>query len=290
VLVVGCIHGTECAGIRLIRALRTAAPRADLWLVPNLNPDGYRLGARQNGRGVDLNRNFRAGWRARGVRWDPQYAGPAPWSERETRLARALIRRIEPDVTLWYHQPQGLVRAWGASVPEARRFARLAGERFRAIRWPRGTAPNWQNHRFPGTASFVVELPPGRLSDARLRRHARAVVGLAEGPDPVRWRRSLALGVHTAGGLVRGVQLPPEGALYFTWDPLLRRAPNRAWRRWGTDGLVRMVLRVLADFRRAHPAAPRVGVGDLSRPHGGPFDEARLAPERARRRPLLPTA
>jgi murein endopeptidase len=32
-----------------------------------------------------------------------------------------------------------------------------------------------------------------------------------------------------------------------------------------------MVLRVLADFRRAHPAAPRVGVGDLSRPHGGPF-------------------
>jgi murein endopeptidase len=271
VLVVGCSHGTECAAIRLVRALRRTNPRADLWLVPNLNPDGFRLGVRQNGRGVDLNRNFRSEWRPRGRRWDPQYAGPRPWSELETRLARALIRRIEPDVTLWYHQPQGLVRAWGASVPEARRFARLAHEPFRAIRWPRGTAPNWQNHRFPGTTSFVVELPPGPLSNARLRRHARAVVALAERPEPVLWRPSLATGVHTAGRLVRGVQLPAEGNLYFTWDPLLRRAPNRAWRRWGTDRLVRTVLRVLEDFRRAHPAAPRVGVGDLSRPSGGPF-------------------
>jgi murein endopeptidase len=271
VLVVGCIHGNECAGIRLVRALRQSDPRADLWLVANLNPDGYRLGVRQNARGVDLNRNFGGEWRARGVRWDPQFSGPRPWSESETRFARRLISRIEPDVTLWYHQPQGLVRAWGASIPEARRFARLAGERFRALRWPRGTAPNWQNHRLPGSASFVVELPPGPLSNARLRRHARAVLALAERPEPVRWRHSLALGVQTAGRLVRGVQLPAEGNVYFTWDPLLRRAPNRAWRRWGTDRLVRTVLRVLSDFRRAHPAAPRIGVGDLSRPHGGPF-------------------
>jgi murein endopeptidase len=271
VLVIGCIHGTECAGIRLIRMLQKTSPRADLWLVPNLNPDGYRLGVRQNGRGVDLNRNFGSEWRARGGRWDPQYPGPSPWSEVETRLARRLITKIQPDVTLWYHQPQGLVRAWGASIPEGHRFARLAGERFRALRWPRGTAPNWQNHRFPGTTSFVVELPPGPLSNARLRRHARAVVAFAEQPEPVRWRRSVALGVQTAGRLVRGVRLPAEGNLYFTWDPLLRHSPNRAWRRWGTDRLVRTVLRVLAAYLRAYPAAPRVGVGDLSRPNGGPF-------------------
>jgi murein endopeptidase len=271
VLVVGCIHGTECAGLRVIRALRTTAPRADLWLIPNLNPDGFRLRVRQNGRGVDLNRNFRTQWRRRGVRWDPQYSGPRPWSECETRLARALITRIQPDVTLWYHQPQGLVRAWGASVPEARRFARLAGERFRALRWPRGTAPNWQNHRFPGTASFVVELPPGPLDSASVGRHARAVIALAERPEPIRWRHSVAVGAPTGGRLLRGVQLPAEGGLYFTWDPLLRHAPNRSWRRWGTDRLVRTVLRVLADFRRAHPHAPRIGIGDLSRPHGGRF-------------------
>jgi hypothetical protein len=38
-----------------------------------------------------------------------------------------------------------------------------------------GTAPNWQNHRFPGAASFVVELPRGTLGPAAAARHARAV-------------------------------------------------------------------------------------------------------------------
>jgi murein endopeptidase len=32
-----------------------------------------------------------------------------------------------------------------------------------------------------------------------------------------------------------------------------------------------MILRVLDGYARAHPAAPRVGVGDLSRPRGGDF-------------------
>jgi murein endopeptidase len=271
VLVVGCIHGNECAGTAVVEALRRSRPSADLWLVPNLNPDGRRLGIRTNARGVDLNRNFPWGWRRRGRPWDPQHSGVRPWSERETRIARSLIRRVRPDVTIWYHQPQGLVRAWGASVPEARRFARLAGERFRAIRWPSGTAPNWQNHRFAGTTSFVVELPAGRMSRAAVRRHARAIVRLAETPEPVRWRRSRSTGFPDAGRLSRGVQLPSESSTFFTWDPLLRQSPNRAWRRWGTDRLVRTVLRVLADFERAHPGAPRVGVGDLSRPRGGDF-------------------
>jgi murein endopeptidase len=30
-------------------------------------------------------------------------------------------------------------------------------------------------------------------------------------------------------------------------------------------------VRVLNDYARAHPDAPRVGIGDLSRPHGGDF-------------------
>ncbi len=52
--------------------------------------------------------------------------------------------------------------------------------RFRAIRWPRGTAPNWQNHRFPGTSSFVVELPAGPLAPAAANRQARAVLALLD--------------------------------------------------------------------------------------------------------------
>jgi murein endopeptidase len=98
----------------------------------------------------------------------------------------------------------------------------------------------------------------------------------ANGPPPevpIAWRRSRAEGLPMAGRLVRGVQLPEQGPDWFTWDPVLKRSPNRPWRRWGTDRLVRTLLRVLREYRGAHPAAPRLGIGDLSRRHGGRFDE-----------------
>jgi murein endopeptidase len=90
-------------------------------------------------------------------------------------------------------------------------------------------------------------------------------------PEPIRWRHSVALGTPAAGRLLRGVRFPAEGRHFFTWDPLLHRRPDRAWRRWGTDRLVRIVLRVVRDYASAHPRAPRVGIGDLSRPRGGYF-------------------
>jgi len=180
-LVVGCIHGNECAGTAVARILAHSSPSVDLWVVSNLNPDGFALGRRQNGRGVDLNRNFPSEWRAGGRPWDPEYPGPKPLSEPETRAAARLIRRIKPSVTIWFHQPQALVRAWGPSRPAAQRYARLAGMRFRAIRWPRGTAPNWQNHRFPIRSSFVVELPTGLLTPVAASRQAQAVLALIEG-------------------------------------------------------------------------------------------------------------
>jgi len=90
-------------------------------------------------------------------------------------------------------------------------------------------------------------------------------------PERIHWRHSVAVGLPEAGSLVRGVQLPPHGRDYFTWDPILKRQPNRGWRRWATDDLIRTVLSVIRAYARAHPAAPRVGIGDLSRPHGGDF-------------------
>ncbi len=84
-------------------------------------------------------------------------------------------------------------------------------------------------------------------------------------------RPSRAVGLPWAGRLVGGVQLPPRGRHYFTWDLVLRRSPDRGWRRWGTDRLVRTVLRVVRTYADAHPSAPRLGIGDLSRPYGGDF-------------------
>jgi murein endopeptidase len=90
--------------------------------------------------------------------------------------------------------------------------------------------------------------------------------------DPaIAWRHSQAIGKPYAGRLVDGVQLPAEGRDFWTYDWGLRTSPNRPWRRWGTDRLVRTLLDVLAGYRAAHPEAPRVGIADLSRTHGGRF-------------------
>jgi murein endopeptidase len=90
-------------------------------------------------------------------------------------------------------------------------------------------------------------------------------------PPEVEWRRSQALGGPNSGALVRGVQLPVFGRHFVTWDPVRERRPNRGWRRWGTDRLVRVLLRVARDHRRAHPQAPPLVIGDLSRRRGGDF-------------------
>ena len=99
-----------------------------------------------------------------------------------------------------------------------------------------------------------------------------AVVVTAPAVDPpIAWRDSRALGKPYAGRLVRGVQLPAEGRDFWTYDWGTRLSPNRPWRRWGTDRLVRTLLDVIGAYRAAHPGAARVGIADLSRPHGGPF-------------------
>jgi murein peptide amidase A len=177
VLVVGCIHGDEPEGAKVTRRLisRARMQGASLWVVPSLNPDGRTAGTRHNARGVDLNRNFPSEWERLG------FSGPRALSEPETRAAVRLIRRLRPAVTIWFHQPQRVVRAWGRSRDIARRYAQLAGARFAAIRWPPGSAPNWQNQRLRAR-SFVVELRPGRLPVRAAEGHARAVIEIARAP------------------------------------------------------------------------------------------------------------
>ena len=98
------------------------------------------------------------------------------------------------------------------------------------------------------------------------------------GPDtvearlpPIAWRISRSLGEPWDGRLRDGVRLPASGPDWFTWDPIHDAPGNRPWRRWGTDTLLRTLLAVLREYRAANPGAPRIGVMDLSRHHGGPF-------------------
>jgi murein peptide amidase A len=175
ILVVGCIHGNECAGLRIVSALERArvVKGVQLWLVPEMNPDGTAAGTRQNAHGVDLNRNFPYQWQRVS---NPIYnSGPRPASEPETQAAIKLIRRLRPAVTIWYHQHEDLVDMPGGDRGVPRRYAQLAHLRATCLPFLPGTATGWSNHTFPGTTAFVVELPAGSVGAAALADHARAV-------------------------------------------------------------------------------------------------------------------
>src|SRR6476660_6508376 len=134
---------------------------------------------------VDLNRNSSQGRRFLGGPGTPYYAGPKAFSEPETRAIRSLILRVRPAVTIWYHQPFGLVdRPETGNDAIARAYSRISGLRFSPLTPRPGSMSRWENVRVRPGSSIVVELPPGTLSAADAQRHAAAVLGLAAGATP----------------------------------------------------------------------------------------------------------
>ena len=177
VLVVGCIHGNEPAGIAIADRLATLPPLrgVDLWIVPDLNPDGVAANTRQNADGVDLNRNFPWHWLPLGPPGSTYYPGPHALSEPESRIAYRLVLRLRPAVAIRFHQHLDLVDESGGSVAVERQFAAVARLPLRRlVRYP-GSATTWEDHAVPTGTAFVVELGPGRLASADVGRFARAV-------------------------------------------------------------------------------------------------------------------
>lgn len=186
VLVVGCVHGDECAGRvvaeRLAATTAGGAPGVRVLVVRNLNPDGFARGTRGNARGVDLNRNALVGWRRIGGRGSRHFSGLRPFSEPESQAIRELLLRERPRIVVWYHQPLR-----GVDVPEsgddllARRYAKRVGLPVRPLPAYPGSLSRWTNTRVRAGSSFVVELAAGALRAAAAQRHAAAVLELARG-------------------------------------------------------------------------------------------------------------
>lgn len=178
VVVVGAIHGDETAGMRIARRLIHAPPlrRVRLFVVPTINPDGVAAGTRGNAHGVDLNRNFPYRWRPlRGG----EYSGPRPLSEPEAWGAYGFIYLIRPDVTIWFHQPFGLIDRPDGNPFAAHRFSQLIDLPFHRLRGPYpGSASRWQTHAFPWSTAFVAELP-SRVSPSLISKGTAAVRTLA---------------------------------------------------------------------------------------------------------------
>jgi protein MpaA len=178
VLIVGCIHGDEPAGIAIARALerRHPPPSVQLSVIEDLNPDGVAAGTRQNAHYVDLNRNFPDAWRPIGRPGDEQYSGTAPLSEPEARAAAAFLNRVRPTLTIWFHQRAGVVDESGGDLAVEARFAQAIGLPLRRLtRYP-GSVATWENNHLAGSTAFVVELPAGAATPIMIRRAADAAL------------------------------------------------------------------------------------------------------------------
>lgn len=184
VIVVGCIHGDESAGMDIVAELkRTTATRGvDLWLVPTMNPDGTSARIRHNAHGVDLNRNFPPTWQPLAAAGNWEYGGPSAASEPETRAMLALGDLVAPDLVLWYHQDLNRISpASGRQGAIRARYAELAGLPLIGVSGGTytGTANRWGKSVVSARgASFTVELGPTLDAD-QVRRHAAAVVRVA---------------------------------------------------------------------------------------------------------------
>jgi len=179
-LVVGCIHGSEPAGVTIVDRLARSRPPAGtaLLLVRSVNPDGQLRGTRQNARGVDLNRNFPTRWAGGGAPGEVYYPGPRAGSEPETQAVLRLVAAEQPDVTIWYHQHLDLVDLSGGDAAISRRYARRSGLRAEQLTRFGGSVATWQNTVHRGTTAVVVELP-ARVDGPMQVRHVAAVLAAA---------------------------------------------------------------------------------------------------------------
>jgi murein peptide amidase A len=182
VIIVGTMHGDEPAGrhvayalIRAVQDKRFTIRGVNLWVVPAMNPDGFKAQTRQNAHYVDLNRNFPYHWVPLG---GTTYSGPRPSSEVETRMMQTLLRHKKPRFIVSIHQPLN-------SVDSDNKNAGLADRLHRYLHLPmsnlncggqcHGTMTGWYNHHFAG-AAITIEFSSRAVVGDQALRYGRRIV------------------------------------------------------------------------------------------------------------------
>jgi predicted deacylase len=157
--VIGSIHGDETAGMGVTTRLKTRAlpSNLDLWLIPMANPDGVAAHTRTNAHRVDLNRNFPYRWRKINV-GKSTYSGPSAASEPETKALMRFITRVNPRITITFHQPlfgvgtntkrNDVVRALASAI-------QLPVESYSCTGVCYGSFTSWHNYYKTGVAVTV---------------------------------------------------------------------------------------------------------------------------------------
>lgn len=202
VLVTGNIHGVEwisCqVALGLLRALTTPdlltlRARAEVWVIPCVNPDGYArtfisggqgslAGLRTNANGVDLNRNFplpaghqrkRLPGAGSAIPGKATYVGTGPLSEPESHALAQLLSEQDFHAGLNGHSFMGkVIPARALQRSDALVYKRLA----------RALAAAQREQRYGRLASNWIDTFTGELEDYQHHHHRMWAVCLETFP------------------------------------------------------------------------------------------------------------
>jgi protein MpaA len=189
-LIMAGIHGSEPAGIPLVRRLaQYLQQRPQLLqgrkviLLPVANPDGVAHNSRYNARGVDLNRNFSTANRINSKRF-----GRTALSEPEARLIAQLIRQYAPDRIVSIHQPLACIDYDGPSRSLAIRMSEYCNLPLIKLGAKPGSLGSYAGTTL-GTPIITLELPriADRLDSQRLwRQYGPALIAAVVYPNRVK--------------------------------------------------------------------------------------------------------
>jgi protein MpaA len=191
IVVLAAIHGDEAETTVIVSEALRCVPPGDLQAAVILcgNPDGMLRGARGNGRGVDLNRNFpTSNWspdpvfyksRANDARDIALSPGTEPASEPETRALLSLVERLKPRAVVSLHSALACVDDSGASHLGRQLAARCALPLLTKIGYPTpGSMGTWAAEQ--GLNLVTLELEDASLYTLK-DRHVPILIDLMTG-------------------------------------------------------------------------------------------------------------
>lgn len=157
-----------------------------VYVIPNINPDGFRAGTRRNANGVDLNRNFPANdWKKDvtmpGGELVINGGGSSPLSEPESQAIANFVTGIGPKLVLTYHSVASIVsgNSVGLSDSWAQSYAGTSGYNYSAFGEEdnifhydtTGAFETWMHDKI-GIPTILVELGSSTNSEFYLNRSA----------------------------------------------------------------------------------------------------------------------
>ena len=200
-----------------------------IWFIPMVNPDGVTLqqfglqafpksthkalikmndGSKNfkrwkaNAKGVDLNRQYNAGWKTiknnPGKPYYQNYKGKAPHTASETKAVLKLVNQIDPQMAVSYHS-SGRIIYWNYDQPlsnyyrdhaYAKQISKLTG--YALVYYPRGYIPSGG-----GFTDWFIHTKKRPAFTPEISRHV-GPTNVPVSSFPTIWRENQAVGLYVA--------------------------------------------------------------------------------------------